>query len=187
MFISRNKVTDLRILSFFKYFMLFIAFMFVLYGCGFMAGSVAVAPSSSIGLFGDTPEQQPNEGVYRVSAFKIIHGFTFDEVFDAASRAALMHGLNIEQKDLKKGMMTGNGLYTRIVPQYGPHKSAHTFAFYFEEISNEPEIKFTIVADTPSYDTIAQVAETKRGHTYSGKEFIDAMFAETLKILATIR
>jgi hypothetical protein len=183
MFISSKKNKDLWIFSFFKFPMLFLIFMFVFYGCG----SVAVAPPSSIGLFGNTPEQQPNEGIRRVSESKIIPDFTFDEVFDAASRAALMLGLNIEKKDLEKGMMTGNGLYTRMVPNYGPHKSGHTFAFYIEEISDEPQTKFTILVDTHSYDTIGDTWDTKGGYIWVGEKFIEAMFAETLKILATIR
>lgn len=183
MFISRNKISDLRILSFVKCSMLFIIFIFVLFGCG----SVAIAPPSSTGSFGDTPEQQPNEGIYRVSESKIIPDFTFDEVFDAASRAALMLGLHIEKKDLEKGIMTGNGIYTRIVPDYGPHKSSHTFALYVEEISAEPETKLTILVDTHSYDTVGRTSDTKGGYTWCGEKFIEAMFAETLKILATIR
>lgn len=183
MFITSKKNEDLRILSFFKCLMLFLIFMFVFYGCG----SYAIAPPSSEGSFGNTPEQQPNEGIHRVSESKIIPDFTFDEVFDAASRASLMLGLNIEKKDLEKGMMTGSGLYTRMVPDYGPHKSGHTFAFYIEEISDDPQTKFTILVDTHSYDTIGESMKTKGGYTWCGKKFIEAMFAETLKILATIR
>ena len=181
---SSNKVSDFRIFSFIKCLMLFIVFMFVLYGC---FGTVATPPPTSIGLFGNTPEQQPDEGVFRVSESKIISDFTLDEVFDAAYKAALSQGLNIEQKDLEKGMMTGNGFFIDMVPSYGPHKQSHTFAFYFEEISDEPQTKFTILVDTHSYDTVGSTTDTKKGYLYCGRLFIESIFADTLKVLATIR
>ena len=184
MFVINRKNEDLRIFSFFKCLMLFIIFMFVLYGC---FGTVAKPPPSSIGLFGNTPKQQPNEGAFRVSKSKIIPDFTFDEVFDAAYKAALTHGLNIEQKDLEKGMMTGNGYYIDMVPGYGPHKQSHTFVFYVEEISDEPQTEFTILVNTHSYDTVGSTTDTKKGYLYCGELFIESIFAETLKILATIR
>lgn len=185
MFISNKKNEDLRIFSFIKCLMLFILCISMLYSC--VTGSVAKPPPSSLGFYGDTLTPQTNEGNFRVTDSKTFPGFTFDEVFDSVHKAALLRGLSIEEIDRENGVMTGNGILEKIIAGYGPIKGSHTFAFYVEEISDEPQTRLTILVDTFSMDGRHWTRSEKSDYTYKGEKFTEALFAETLKVLATIR
>lgn len=185
MFITNKESADLRIFSFIKCSLLLILCISILYGCSLT--TVATPPPSSMGFYSDTLTPQINEGNFRFSDSKTFPGFTFDEVFDSAHKAALLRGLSIEKMDRDKGVMTGNGYLERIIADYGPVRASHTFAFYVEEISDEPQTKLTILVDTFSVDGKGWNQTKQSVYTYRGEKFTEILFAETLKILATIR
>jgi len=163
-----------------KWVLLTLVLFFLFSNC-FLFQTHKLAPTS-IGYYGNTPEQQYDQGKRRESSSRT-SDFTFDEVFDAANKALLRLGLNIEQSDYEKGMITGNGNSTIISSVKGPCVASHTFACYITEISAEPITRVTVIVDTHSGDNIQVIGLGKK----MSLAFLESIHAEIQKVLSTYR
>jgi hypothetical protein len=71
---------------------------------------------------------------------------TFDELFDAVHKAAFQKGLDVDNQDRKKGMLSGKG-YWQTICGAGPCRMQVTFAAYIEEVDSKPTTRLTFVLD----------------------------------------
>lgn len=106
------------------------------------------APPSAVGKYGDEPVRQQFPGSHaQGSAFRVVE-FSRDEAFEAAKKAFLRLGYNVEESNPRIGKLTGNGYYQC----GGSLRPPVTIAVYARQISKKPETRVTVIVDRHNYE-----------------------------------
>jgi|SRR5687768_15151566 hypothetical protein len=106
------------------------------------------APPSSVGMYGDQPVPQRVAGSNaQGSSFRVVE-FSRDEAFEAAKKAFLRLGYNVEESNPKAGKLTGNGYYQC----GGSLRPPVTIAVYAQQVSKKPETRVTVIVDRHNYE-----------------------------------
>ena len=106
------------------------------------------APPSSMGVYGDQPVAQRVAGSNaQGSSFRVVE-FSRDEAFEAAKKAFLRLGYNVEESNAQAGKITGNGYYQC----GGSLRPPVTIAVYAQQLSRKPETKITVIVDRHNFE-----------------------------------
>ena len=103
-----------------------------LIGCGSWA-----FPPTTIGLYSDIAGPQSIKESVDQAVVERIYPYTASQVMDTAENTLVRMGYNIEEKDVKKGRITGS--FPRV---------SKTVAIYVEQINPKPSTKLTLLVDT---------------------------------------
>jgi hypothetical protein len=111
----------------------------------------APVPQSTASLYPDRPvEGVKVEGSRKQAVIYRSMPATFDEVFDASTKAAFQKGLEIDFKDRKRGRLSGKGSW-QLICGAGPCTMQMAFAVYIQEIDSTPTTKITLYVDRISF------------------------------------
>lgn len=111
-----------------------------LIGCG------TARPPSAVGLYSETPGPQSISGSSKQEVVNRTYAYTADEVMDAVDAAFLRKGLNVEEKNAKKGRINASG-YLDLICGAGPCNMGVTIAVYVNQVSPKPSTQMVLVLD----------------------------------------
>jgi len=159
--------------------LLILLILWVIFGfCG--CASVGTPPQSTANLYPEKPRESSIPGSGAQAIVSRTMPVTFDELFDATTKAAFHRGLDVDYKNMKEGKLSGKGVWQIVIPNWGPKQFPIVFAAYIEEIDQKPTTKLTIVMDY--FDRSAQLNK---------KSFVDRATSDFIidvqKLLATLR
>jgi hypothetical protein len=101
-----------------------------------LIGCLSATVPSTIVVYSDVAGPQSIKGSLGQAMVKRTYPYTSSEVMDAAETALFRNGYNIEEKDVKKGRITGSNA-----------GRSTSVAVYVEQVSPKPSTQMTLLVD----------------------------------------
>jgi len=109
-----------------------------------------------------------------------VYSFSYDEVYQAAEKAAMRLGWRVRNEDKDKGSIQGSVIDAGLAEEAAHFNDRNHFEVHIETVSSKPETKVTFSFDLPNHHSLIGASViTMR------KRCAEKLFVELQKVLAT--